>query len=252
MSEKEIIIFHTSDLHDRRDRLKQLNSLIRKNTDQILLDSGDAIGGSNTVFSFSEPVLDMMNDMGYTAMAIGNREFNYIRQVMKSRISQAGFPMLSANLEDLRGTLKDLFKPYIAIDREGLRIIITGLTPVQYPQDCTVEKIFGFRFHMPDTAINKIIAETGPANLLIILSHTGLKGDRELAESLAGKTPYPVVILGGHTHTVLEKPVSVGNILICHPGAYGKTAGRLTLRIEIDGDETCLKTYDCEILRGPE
>src|ERR1700687_2509032 len=92
-------VVHTNDLHNRLPR--QTLEAVRK-PGALLLDSGDAIRGSNWVYAKREPILEEMRESGYQAMAMGNREFHYLRSILRGRFKQAGFPILSANVVDLR------------------------------------------------------------------------------------------------------------------------------------------------------
>ncbi|MCD6309462.1 MAG: metallophosphatase [Candidatus Eremiobacteraeota bacterium] len=251
MREREITIYHTSDLHNHRAALRRLSSLVDTRKDYLLLDSGDAIGGSSTLFSFSEPILDMMRDMGYGAMAIGNREFNYNRSVMKSRLRQAGFPVVSANLVDLRGKISGLFHPYTVLEKNGIKTGILGLTPVQYPENSLWERFFGFRFYSPYKAVNKYLPQvyTG-CDVVIILSHLGFKADQDLAGVISTEKKKPVFILGGHTHITLEQPDEVSGIPIFHPGPYGRAMGKLTIKMDVDVGSRENKYYEYRLLKA--
>lgn len=250
MQKKDLIIYHTGDLHNHISALKRLSSFISEKS-YLLVDSGDAIGGSNTIFSISEPILEFMKQTGYSAMTIGNREFNYIRSIMKKRILQAGFPMLSANLEDLRGIMKDFFTPYIIREIDGIKIGLMGLTPVQYPQNSIIEKFFGLRFTEPFDAVNKYLPEIlSSSHLIILLSHLGFSADRKLASEISKVINTPFIIAGGHSHTTTEKPDMIDGILIIHSGNFGRTMGRLLLNLEIEGESCKINNYEYRLVNS--
>ena len=149
-------IFYTNDMHNRLKALDWLEARLPHWTDgepPLLLDGGDAIGGSNTAFRLDEPALQRMRKLGFRAMAMGNREFHYFRWVQRWRECERGFPILAANLHDLRSAHQP-WRPHLVIDRpaasDGLKkVALIGLTPVQFPHRHFWEKVTGFRFDPP-------------------------------------------------------------------------------------------------------
>ena len=167
----KITIYHTSDLHDTRQGAAYARDLPRdENT--LLLDAGDAIGGSNTTFRFREPIIDLMNGAHYDAMAMGNREFNYLRWVLHRRADQADFPILCANLVDVRGGSQGCFTPWTILEAAGIKIAVIGLTPVMYPDDSFWYPLMGFSFRDPVESVQKYLPEMrAGADLVLVLSH---------------------------------------------------------------------------------
>ena len=82
-----IRIYHTSDLHDRRHVATPLERLRAANPG-LLVDCGDALRGSQTVFWRSEPIVAVLNAAGYDLQAMGNREFNYLFGVVRARLAK--------------------------------------------------------------------------------------------------------------------------------------------------------------------
>ena len=227
MDKSRITIYHTNDLHNRFDAFKVL-SKIQTNGSTLLLDAGDALGGSSTLFRFHEPVLDKMNELGYDAITMGNRELNYIRWVLKIRAKQAKFPILSANLEDLTKKASGYYKPYIIKEAAGIKAGIFGLTPVQYNDDSNWLPLLKFRFLDPiETSVKMVNELKEKVDLMILLSHLGIDTDKKVAEQVSGID----LIIGGHTHTVIEKPLKMNGSYIFQAGCYGKYIGKIDLEI---------------------
>ncbi len=203
-------------------------SCVRKERQQnpgLLFDSGDSLLGSNTVFRCHEPIAELMNEADYTAQAMGNREFNYLRRVMAMREKTRNFPLLCCNLTDLRCGCR-YWQQVLEIPAgsygNSVPLIVTGATPVQYPPGHFWEKVFGFRFSDPLEAVPEVIAESVARGArVIVLSHLGLDMDRKLAEVL----PEGSLIIGGHSHTVLEEPVFCGGCWIVQAGSHGRCFG---------------------------
>ena len=229
-----MVIYHTNDMHGRGAALRWLEEHALEQSERLLLDSGDAISGSNTVFRRYEDNLAAMSRLGYTAMAMGNREFNYLRSVQRMRERQRNFPCLCANLEDLASPIH-YFAPYYEMEvpvaaGPALRLGLTGATPVQYPISSPWEALFRFRFLDPLGVVPALAqALAARCDLVIVLSHLGLEVDRLLAPSL----PAGTLILGGHTHTRLDEPLDCGRgRFIFQTGAFARSVGRLQLDLE--------------------
>jgi 5'-nucleotidase / UDP-sugar diphosphatase len=221
---EELIIFHTNDIHNRLSE----NFTFPEKAD-LLLDAGDAIGGSNTLFRFHEPVLHKMKTLGYDAMAMGNREFHYIRSIMKKRREEASFPILSANLFDMTGTSEKIISPFIIKEIKGIKIAIIGLTVQILPPGSLWEKIMKFKFSDPLSTASKYTAELRKdVDLIFILSHTGKEMDIKIAEEV----PAIDLIIGGHSHTPIEKPLEIGKTLIVQAGYHAKSFGFLKIKLK--------------------
>ncbi|MGE0488520.1 MAG: metallophosphoesterase [Vulcanimicrobiota bacterium] len=223
-----LTIVHTNDLHGCSQPLERLAGEARSQA--VLLDSGDAIAGSNTAFYLHEPNLARMSQLGYRAMAMGNREFHYLRRVLAMRRRERNFPLLAANLVDLRGQSQGLFESHLSLELAGLKLAIFGATVVQYPVGSGWERLTGFRFLDPELCLPPLVRRLrGDHDLVIFLSHLGLDVDRRLAPRLEVD-----LVLGGHTHDLLEQPEKVGRSWIFQGGSHGRYFGRIHLDIEDD------------------
>jgi 2',3'-cyclic-nucleotide 2'-phosphodiesterase (5'-nucleotidase family) len=238
-------LVHTNDMHNNFPE-KALKKVLRKNS--ILLDSGDAISGSNTVFKFCEPILGKMGEAGYVAMAMGNREFHYLRSILRLRQKEARFPILCANLVDLRGKLKIQDTWWVSM--EGINMALFGLTVPQYPVRSSWEKITGWRFLNPIETAQKTIKnlqEKG-AHLIFCLSHLGFEVDQKLAERVKGIH----LILGGHSHTVLKDVVWKGETAILQSGSHGRFVGNWELSFEVKEGKMKVQNLSGELVPNGE
>jgi 5'-nucleotidase len=220
-------IYHTSDLHDHRGIVEPLRTL-RASAPGLLVDCGDALRGSQTVYFRNEPILGELDAAGYDVTGIGNREFHYIFGLMAARLRKVHHPVVCANLVDLHGRTLP-FLPSIDVHVEDERgnwdVRMFGLLVPQYPVGSGWERVFGWRFLDPYETAAKIARETPEGTTLIALSHIGLRADRELAQSV----PRLDVIFGGHSHDTLTVPEYVGAVPIVHAGPYGRYASRTEL-----------------------
>lgn len=221
-------IYFTSDLHNRKNVFKFLKAL-GLSSEALLLDSGDAIGGNNFFGSKQEFILHMMNDAGYGAMALGNREFNYFRKILTRRLKQVSFPILACNLKDLKGITSSFLKPYIVEKLGDFKVAIIGLTPNQFSKSSLWTKVSGFEFEDYFGSVKKCIDSLRQGvNLIVILSHIGLRDDMALAEKLDEE----VIILGGHSHKFLKEPIRINKSLIFHVGCHGKYIGEISFEVK--------------------
>lgn len=228
----KITVFHTSDMHNKlnEDYVRRLHELKASVPGSLMFDSGDAIWAGNAYWRpGGEPVFDLMNSVPYDALCVGNREFHFMQAGMKAKTARADFPCLSANLRPARPGTRLPAKPYAIFEREGMRIGVMGLTVPCITERMLVKKISDYYFVQPADAAPDVIAELRrDCDLVIALTHIGIKQDRELAEKVSGID----LILGGHTHTITAEPERVGDTWILHHGFYVHYVGK----VEIDVD----------------
>ncbi|MBQ7503442.1 metallophosphoesterase [bacterium] len=267
-------IYFTNDLHGSEGALKWLEkrafSAIESG-EALFFDSGDALLGSNTVFRRHEPNLAYMSRLGCTAMAMGNREFSYLRRVLDLRSDERSFPLICSNLCDvkLEGRLgaaeyvnkicKSSGEAPTAKTGDGLsprwtgwlrlplphrggkiNLIVLGAVPVQYPHNSFWENLFKFRFYSAEESLvplaDYLLGQSrNQPSRLIVLSHLGLDRDIELAAKLPGGT----WILGGHTHTVLCEPKRIGDVFITQTGAHSQYVGELDYNLDDPCSSRC-------------
>ncbi|OGP75357.1 MAG: hypothetical protein A2Y80_10595 [Deltaproteobacteria bacterium RBG_13_58_19] len=195
---------------------------LRRERPTLLLAAGDMIRGdtwANLFQGFS--VIELMNAMKFDAMVVGNHEFDYGLKVLKEIIAKAKFPILGANVAGLPA-----LKPYVIKNLNGVKIAIIGLVTPKTPKLTNPKDVQGLKFLSPEMTARKYIQQLkNRAEVIIVLSHLGYPADRALAEKVTGID----VIVGGHTHTRLEKPARVNNTIIVQAWEYGKALGVLDL-----------------------
>ncbi len=197
----------------------------------ILLSAGDMFQGTpiSDVFQ-GRPVLEMMNGLHFDAMTLGNHEFDWGRTALAGTIKNAAFPMLSANIVDRAGNFLSGVRPYIIVQRKGIKIAVIGLTTPETVYATKAENVRDLTFLDPVAVLPRLLTEVKRkgAVLVVLLTHLGLDEDKRLAASVEGVD----VIVGGHSHTVVTDPVTVGRTLIVQAGFYGLYLGVLELTID--------------------
>jgi 2',3'-cyclic-nucleotide 2'-phosphodiesterase (5'-nucleotidase family) len=225
-SAERLVVYHTSDVHDRRGWGRKLAALIEPGA--LLVDCGDALRGSSTVYLRREPVMDEFALAPYGVQAVGNREFHYLHRCMLARSKAMGIPWVCSNLIDLRPRTPAFARERI-VGVAGLRVRVLGLLVPQYRTGSGWEAIFGWRFLAPAAALGELLERPSePADVTIVLSHLGLAADRAIARAF----PSLGAIVGGHSHDTLHEPDVASGVPIVHAGAFARTAGRLELAVE--------------------
>jgi 2',3'-cyclic-nucleotide 2'-phosphodiesterase (5'-nucleotidase family) len=223
---KRIVVYHTSDVHDRRGFGAKLAALVED--DALLVDCGDALAGSSTVYRKREGVVDEFAAAPYRAQAVGNREFHYLHGCMLARSRAMGVPWVCSNLIDLRGR-EPAFARELTVDVAGVSVHLLAVLVPQYRIGSTWERIFGWRFISPGEALAELMEKgRGRWDATLLLSHLGLTADRALATYF----PRLSAIVGGHSHDTLAQPEVIEGVPIVHAGAYAQFVGRLELDVE--------------------
>ena len=171
----------------------------------VLLDAGDAIKAGNVgVNPFGEPILDLMSDLGYHAMTMGNREFHVWRQALETKINRARFPILCANVRARHEDANPLpVQPLVHITTGGIKVTVVGVTVAMVTERMKVAPLSAFVFDDPIETVSKLVAqERWGADVLITLSHIGLRDDEKMASRVSGVD----LIVGGHSHVVIDAP----------------------------------------------
>lgn len=258
---RELNILHTSDTHSRiepispeaadRDagrggvvrRVSLVSQYRKAHPDVLLFDCGDFSQGTPYYNWFKgELEIKMMNLMHYDAITIGNHEFDFGLENMARLFLMARFPVVCANYEVKGTVLEGLVKPYVVLERNGLRIGVFGLSPklegLVQAANCQ-----GVVYKEPVQVAREVVKtlrEREHCDVVICLSHLGMLGaDSEVPgdEALVSGTSGIDLVLGGHTHTFMEHPAMLKNaeghdVPVMHTGKNGVYVGELKLELE--------------------
>jgi len=231
---KELLILHTNDTHSRVEpilvtdpnpeyagkagfvrRATLIKGMREQNKDLLLFDCGDFSQGSPYYNMFKGEVeVKLMNEMGYDAGIIGNHEFDFGLDNMARLFKMANFPIVCANY-GVKGTvLEGIVKPYVILEREGVKIGVFGLSPVLEGLVQT-KNYEGVVFESPIEAaqrVAKILKEQEKCDLVVCLSHLGWKGEPYSDETLIANTRNIDIVLGGHSHSYFDKTLFYKNL----------------------------------------
>jgi len=223
-----IVIAHTNDLHGQLlprngvGGLAEVATVIRGMKPDLTLDAGDIFTGTFISDEFKgEPTIQAMNKIGYTAGTIGNHEFDYSQAVLKSRLREAKFPLLSANLT----TPISEIKKYKIVNVKGIRFGIIGLTTEEVVTTTHPRNLGGVTAQDVVKAVAQVLPEVRKKSDFIILT-THLTAPEE--RRVAAEFPEIRLIIGGHVHDALG-PFSLGQTLVAKTGNVGRFVGRVDL-----------------------
>ncbi|MHB0857862.1 MAG: bifunctional metallophosphatase/5'-nucleotidase [Anaerolineae bacterium] len=196
----------------------------------LVLDAGDALlGESLALRSEGRVIVAAMNAMGYDAMAVGLMDLAKGVEVLLARSEEARFAVLSANIVRREGG-ETLVRPYTLIERGGVRFGIIGVSEpevMQAPGAADLIQVLD-----PVEALARLLPEVqAQSDVVIVVSHLGLEGDR----ALASEAPGIDIIVGGRSKQLLLEPDMVGGTAIVQMGYDGEWLGKLVITLQSDG-----------------
>lgn len=239
-NQHEIRILHINDFHGFADAYKPYGSddaqgglaylaaraeELRSEKPTLFLAAGDMIQGNNWANIFQgKSSIEAMNAMKFDALVVGNHEFDFGQTILKERIKEANFPVLGANVLGL-----NTLKPYIIKNLDGLSIAVIGVVTGDTPVSTHPKNVSGLQFLFPVDTVEKYVRELrGKSDIIIVLSHIGFSADIDLAKKVEGID----VIVGGHSHTKVAKPVVIGKTFIVQAFEHSKVLGVLDLTVK--------------------
>ncbi|HYE55919.1 MAG TPA: metallophosphatase [Chitinophagaceae bacterium] len=250
----KLTLLHTNDVHSRLDPFPMDGSrnaglggvaarseLIRRIRSQeehvLLLDAGDIFQGT-PYFNFykGEPEIKAMSAMGYDAATMGNHDFDAGLENFATQWDHAKFPLIICNYDFTGTPMEHKYEPYRIFRKGKLKIGVTG-AGIEL-QGLVPENLSGNTKYLDPVERVNVVAERlkkkENCDLVICLSHLGYKYNENRVSDviLARESSYLDVIIGGHTHTFLDKPEVIKNklgedVIVNQVGWAGIRLGRL-------------------------
>jgi len=254
-TKKHLTILHTNDVHSHIDpfpknhseyanlgglarRATLVEGIRKENPNTLLFDAGDIFQGT-PYFNFYGGELEckLMSMLKYDAATIGNHEFDNGIEGLLAQMPHAEFDLLSANYDFSNTVMHGHTKPYKIYTVDGIKVGVYGL-------GIALEGLVDKRMYKETeyldpyeiaTDTERRLKEDENCNLIVCLSHIGYDyGNKNKPNdlTLAAKTRYTDLIIGGHTHTFLDRPTIVKNkmdrdILVNQVGCFGINLGRI-------------------------
>jgi len=250
-----VIILSTNDMHAKIDNFPKLKALVddvrKSNPDVLLVSAGDMFTGNPVVDQYPDkgfPMIDLMNRTGFNLGTIGNHEFDYGQETLKKRMQQASFKLISCNIIALEpsGVRPDPFEIITLAD--GIRIGFVGAiqTNASGLPDSHPSKLANLKFNPAIPAIMEYKWLRDSCSILIALTHLGYETDTLLAQSFGEAD----VILGGHSHTIVNQPREFNGVLVMQAGSGLKFISKITLQL-VNGKVVSKKAETLSILNYP-
>lgn len=219
-----VVLLHDNDMHfnfnHREAFAARLEQVRRSHQNVFLLNAGDVLIRDPARWNDPRPeyyaaqscaIIDTMNDLGYAAMTLGNHEFAYIDDLTLAALRRARFPLLAANIQVTTARLPQP-KPYIVLETtNGLTIAVLGLSVATAKE--------GVRSRDAVAVAREYLYLRQKHPLLVGLTHLGFRTDERLAEAVGSFD----VILGGHSHTLVDPATRVNGVLIAQAAGTPST-----------------------------
>lgn len=233
---EQVTILGVNDMHANIDGMPQLATFVkqeRQNTPGLLLmAAGDSRTGNPYVDNGNRPgipMITLMNHIGFDLSTFGNHEFDSGAAALRDYINSAEFDFVCANIftTDTQGIE---VKPYKIFERNGVRIGVLGLVQVGENglPDAHPDKCKGLQFASPFDTAACYKHLRAYCDVLIVLTHLGFEDDVKLAQMF----PEADAIIGGHSHTRVEKEHIINGVLITQAENKLKFVTRLTFDVE--------------------
>jgi len=260
--EKKITILHTNDVHSHIDtfpsshsRYPNLGGVARRatlveqirneNPNTLFFDAGDIFQGT-PYFNFygGELEFKLMSKLNYDAATIGNHDFDNGIDGLLAQMPHATFEMISANYDFSNTVMDGYVKPFKIYMVDGVKIGVYGLG-IELDGLVTKKLYKETQYLNPyEIALDteKQLKEEEQCDLIVCLSHLGYNyNNPEIPcdTRLAQRTFYTNLIIGGHTHTFLDKPdvrtnQNGNSVFVNQVGCYGINLGRIDFYFDTD------------------
>lgn len=259
---KRLTILHSNDMHgdffpENKDGREvggvsmlsdYLDKVRMEKTPSIYCIAGDMLQGAlidNEYKGLS--TIDIINLLQPDVASLGNHEVDYGLAHLMFLERCAKFPIVNANIySKVTGTR--LFRPHMILERAGLRILFIGIITeeiLNYKVDPLIETFVDLEDAVKSVGVICNSYKGIDVDLTVLLTHIGIDKDQQLAAALPKELGVDIII-GGHTHTFLEEPIVVNDILIVQAGCGTDYIGRFDL--VLDTDRNCVDSYKWQMV----
>jgi 5'-nucleotidase/UDP-sugar diphosphatase len=214
------------------DKVAQLATDLRgEYPNTIFVDSGDTVSGQVTTdVNQGRSMTNMMSRMDYTAVTLGNHEFDFGPDVMRERIKNAEYPTVIANVRDADGTQLDNTLTSTVVEFDQGRVGIIGLLTDDMPDIATEQNIKDFIFDDPIKTLRRELPKLREQDVdsIVVLTHQDDDDDRKLAAAFPGEG---LIIPGGHSHREYPTIENINGNFLFKSGTQGAAMGQMIATI---------------------
>ncbi len=262
MAKKKLTILHSNDLHGdflpktseniETGGLARLSGYVNKirhsEKNVIYAMAGDMFRGSIIDSEYMGlSTIDLVNLLSPDVATVGNHEVDYGLAHLLFLEKCAQFPIINANLFITFNNAR-LFTPYLNLTVDGMRILFIGILTDEVIASTRSEKVIGAFVDVESAAREVgIICDnyrTKDTDMTILLTHIGIEEDRKLAELLSPDLGVDIII-GGHSHTFMEKPEVINGIQIVQAGTGSSVIGRYDIEYDTWKKKIIDKSWMC-------
>ena len=238
----EFVILSTNDVHASLENMSRLSTAVKKCRDTvftIVVDAGDRWTG-NAYVDLAEnrlPIIKLMNAVGYDVATLGNHDFDPGQEVLDKAAEHAEFDIICANMKSLGESLDDIEGRERIETPAGVAVDFIGVVTSYangHPDGNDIN-FEGLQFEDPQI-VAKRECERSKGDVKVLLSHMGHDRDMELATRYNGYN----IIIGGHTHAVLDTVIN--GTTIGQTGRKLKNVG--VTRVKMRGSKVVNIEYD--------
>ncbi len=253
----KLVILHTNDTHSQVEpteksalktsdmggyvrRMGVIQKIRTEEKNVLLLDAGDFSQGTPYFNFYNGRIeIDALNRMKYDAVTLGNHEFDNGIDTLAVILRNAKFPIVSSNYDVNNTPLKTFVQPFLILKRFGLRIGIMAINVE--PKSLIIESNYrGLIYNDPISTANETatyLKKEQKCDVIICLSHLGSDAAAKEVNDfqLARETRFIDVIIGGHSHTLLENAKETNRdgrkVVIAQVAKSGLYLGKIELEL---------------------
>jgi 5'-nucleotidase / UDP-sugar diphosphatase len=241
-TEKQVVILAVNDMHAAIDNFPKfaaiVDSLREIYPDLLLFSGGDNQTGNPVNDQYHEkglPIIELMNAVGFNLSTVGNHEFDAHYLGFGNLIKKANFDFVCANV-DVPDSIELDILPYKIIKMpNGVKVCVLGLlhiNPNGIP-DSHPNNVKGISFRSPFEVAPEYIQLKEQCDIFVLLTHLGFENDVQLAENLPQGAD---LIIGGHSHTKVDKPQIHNGVMITQAENKLKYATLIKLNVSKKGE----------------
>ena len=273
----KITILHTNDVHSHIDpfpdndpkypglggvarRAALIQYIRRIEPNVLLLDAGDIFQGTPYFNKWGGEVeLKLMSKMGYDASTIGNHDFDNGLLGLSSQLIHANFPLINCNYDFTDSVMQGKTIPYKIFEKDGIKIGVFGIG-IELKGLVDKKNYLNTQYLDPvkkSAEFAHLLKKELKCDLVICLSHLGYKyPDDKLSDLVLARESQNIdVIIGGHTHTFLDKPQVLANrknkeVIVSQAGWAGINLGRIDITIEKNSKRTTSEGHSIKVLNN--
>ena len=258
-STTEIAILSVNDMHSNIDMFPKfaalVDSLRNVYPDLLVFSAGDNRTGNPVNDQYNPvnyPMIKLMNTVGFDLSAVGNHEWDGNIVNLQNDIERADFPFVCANVFIPDNVNLDI-KPFVTMQRQGVKMAVVGMIEVRHGDipGAHPDNLKQVSFKRPEVVLPDYKYLRNENDVVLLLSHCGFEDDVELAQA----NPWLDVIIGGHSHTLVDHPSETNGVVITQSGSHLKYATLLKIKVKdhkVVGKEAVVLNVNARRKEKPE